>query len=352
MIKIHIIISIYHSSFFKQLPTFIVVLRYLPINSNSAFLNLFDSRYLPFVISCDTLSTLLFNIYLNDLPEYLSKDPNDPVIIDNTELSSIMFADDLVLVSTANTGLLQCIDNLSQYCKKWNLTINHKKTKIVTFSKIGKIENTNNNIDGTNLGKATEYKYLGFVFTSNGLMTTGINGLAKQSQKAWFCIQRYLQGCKHKTIHTWLKLFDVLVKPILLYACEAWGDSTYYNLNDASPIFKGSFEKLQLKVCKQILGAHRKTMNIPVLAELGRFPLKLSIDTQMIKYFKRFNSILKDRHIYKIYQESLTSDNFTKSKWFSYIKRIVDEIGFSCIWINQVNERNCKKILLKHFYKD
>ena len=54
-------------------------------------------------------------------------------------------------------------DNLSQYCKKWNLTINLKKTKIVTFSKTGKIENTNHNIDGTNLEKATEYKYIGFV---------------------------------------------------------------------------------------------------------------------------------------------------------------------------------------------
>ena len=63
------------------------------------------------------------------------------------------------------------------------------------------------------------------------------------------------------------------------------------------PIFKDSFEKLQLKVCKQILGVHRKTMNIPVLAELGRFPLKLSIDAEMIKYFTRFNSILKDRHM-------------------------------------------------------
>ena len=63
-------------------------------------------------------------------------------------------------------------------------------------------------------------------------MTTGINRLAKQGQKAWFCIQRYLQGCKYKTIHTWLKLFDVLVKPILLYACESWGESTYYNLKD------------------------------------------------------------------------------------------------------------------------
>ena len=90
----------------------------------------------------DTLSTLLFNIYLNDLPEYISKDPNDPVIIDNTQLSSLMFADDLILFSSTNKGLQKCMDNLSQYCNKWNLTINLKKTKIVTFSKTGKIENS------------------------------------------------------------------------------------------------------------------------------------------------------------------------------------------------------------------
>jgi hypothetical protein len=291
----------------------------------------------------DTLSTLLFNIYINDLPEYLSNDPNDPVIIDNTQLNSLMFADDLVLMSTTNSGLQQSIDNLSKYCKKWNLKINLKKTKIVTFSKTGKIEINNHNIDGKNIEKVTEYKYLGFVFTSNGSMTTGINRLAKQGQKAWFCIQRYLLGFKHKTIHTWLKLFDVLVKPILLYACEAWGEETNFNMKDASPVFKDSFEKLQLKVCKQILGVHRKTMNIPVLAELGRFPLKLSIDTQMIKYFIRFNNISKDRYLHKIYKESLKPENITKSKWFSHIKRIADEIGFSNIWINQVNERNCEK---------
>ena len=94
-----------------------------------------------------------------------------------------MFADDLILFSSTNKGLQKCIGNLSQYCNKWNLTINLKKTKIVTFSKTGKIENTNYNIDGTNLEKATEYKYLRFVFTSNGLMNTVIHRLAKQGQK-------------------------------------------------------------------------------------------------------------------------------------------------------------------------
>ena len=299
----------------------------------------------------DTLSTLLFNIYLNDLPEFLPKQPNDPVEIDNTLLNSLMFADDLVLLSTSYAGLQRCIDSLSDYCKKWNLKINHKKTKIVTFSKSGKVEPNNHNIDGTNIEKATEYKYLGFVFTSNGSMTTGINRLAKQGQKAWFCIQRYLLACKHKTIHTWLKLFDVLVKPILLYACEAWGEATTYSLNGASPLFKDSFEKLQLKICKQILGVHRKTMNIPVLAELGRFPLKISIDTHMIKYFIRLNNIPTERLVYKAYKETIKSGIVVKDKWLSHIKNILDESGQSYIWTDQLNERN-RRNPSNHFAKN
>ena len=291
----------------------------------------------------DTLSTLLFNIYINDLPAHISKGIKDSVTIEDTSLNSLMFADDLVLISNSNTDLQRSIDNLSTYCKKWDLKINLKKTKILTFSKTGKPEMENHNIDGTNIEKVTEYKYLGFVFTSNGSMTTGINRLAKQGQKAWFCIQRYLLSCKHTNIHTWLELFDILVKPIILYACEAWGDETYYSLKDASPIFRDSFEKLQLKIHKQVLGVHRKTMNIPVLAELGRFPLKLFIDTQMIKYFSRFYSMPKDRHMYKIYKESIKPTNIIQNKWFSYIKRIIDENGLSNIWKNQVDENSYNK---------
>ena len=34
---------------------------------------------------------------------------------------------------------------------------------------------------------------------------------------------------------------------------------------------------------------------------------------------------------------------------FSYIVRIMDEIGFSYKWINQVNERNCKENIARTF---
>ena len=47
-----------------------------------------------------------------------------------------------------------------------------KPRKCFTFCKSGKIKNTNDNIDGTNLEKSTEHTHLVFVFTSNGPMTT------------------------------------------------------------------------------------------------------------------------------------------------------------------------------------
>ena len=84
----------------------------------------------------------------------------------------------------------------------------------MTFSKSGNIDRTK-----YKLMRNREYKYLGFAFTSNGSMTNGINRLTKQREKAWFAVQKYVRGFKQKNIHVWLKLFDALVKPMILYAC-------------------------------------------------------------------------------------------------------------------------------------
>ena len=67
--------------------------------------------------------------------------------------------------------------------------------------------------------------------------------------------------------------FYALVKPVILYACESWGNDISGSLNNTDSICKDSFEKLHIKICKQILCTHRKTMNTTVLAELSRFPM-------------------------------------------------------------------------------
>ena len=56
---------------------------------------------------------------------------HDPVAIGKYLTNVLMYADDLVLMSTSKEGLQKCLDDLHIYCKNWKLTINTDKTKIL-----------------------------------------------------------------------------------------------------------------------------------------------------------------------------------------------------------------------------
>ena len=56
----------------------------------------------------NVLSTLLFNIFLNDIGDEMCV--TDVLILHDTRISHLLYADDLVLLSTSETGLQRYID--------------------------------------------------------------------------------------------------------------------------------------------------------------------------------------------------------------------------------------------------
>ena len=85
----------------------------------------------------DVLSTILFNIYVNDLPQSFEFNDNDPININETSTSCLQYADDLVIMSTSAEGLQKCINQLENYCDNNKLNLNMKKTFI--FNKQGSL---------------------------------------------------------------------------------------------------------------------------------------------------------------------------------------------------------------------
>ena len=53
-----------------------------------------------------------------------------------SEVKRLLFADDLVLLSSTKEGLQQHLDLLHRFCQTWALTVNLSKTKIMVFQKI------------------------------------------------------------------------------------------------------------------------------------------------------------------------------------------------------------------------
>ena len=188
-------------------------------------------------------------------------------------------------MSTSPESLQKCISKLEQYCIKWKLEVNLKKTKIMIFNKQGSlIKKYNFFYKNTAIENVKEYKYLGFIFSCSGSDNVGINNLLKQAKKAWFAIRYYLKTSENKNISTYLHLFDTQVQPIILYACESWADSLKDDRTILENIQRNSMEKFQMSVLKQILGVHKKTSNIAVLMETGRHPLSLTAKLQAVKY--------------------------------------------------------------------
>ena len=330
------------------------------IGIKSEFLNIIKSIYetttnlaAPFTSNIgvkqgDTLSTILFNLYINDLPEIFNFDENHPITINNTKISCMIYADDLIIMSTSPNALQQCLNNLETYCKKWKLDVNIKKPKIITFNKQGSLVKKHSYFYKSHtLENVKQYKYLGFIFTCSGSMKHGITNLVKQGKKAWHAIQYYLNISKNKTIHTYLTLFDSKIKPIITYASEAWIDSIHDKKDISNLLTKNTFEVFHISILKQILGVNKKTSNIAVLLELGRCPLTTSITFQAIKYFLRLPSINPCSMLNLLYQEEKHTLTTKTDSYLAFIIERLNLLGMSNIWQEQLLENkslNSKKI--------
>ena len=100
-----------------------------------------------------------------------------------------------------------------------------------------------------------------------------------------------------------IKLFDVLIRPVLLYNCEIWF------MDDYSPTFKSlkrskqnntncdiltledkySYEKIHNRFCKSLLGLRKTACNISAKSEIGRYPLTNFIKSQILNLYLILN---------------------------------------------------------------
>ena len=71
------------------------------------------------------LSPTLFKIFINDMPNVFSENCK-PATLHNKNLSCLMFADDVVLVSETKEGLKNCLHKINKYSNSWKLKINKK----------------------------------------------------------------------------------------------------------------------------------------------------------------------------------------------------------------------------------
>ena len=271
------------------------------------------------------LSPILFNIFLSDLQQELEQKYCNPVNISSSvESGCLIWADDLLLMSKTEIGLQNMLNALKNDTSKNGMTLNIGKTKVMIFNKSGRHMRRQFYFGENKIEIARQYKYLGFMMTPSGEITTGLKDLKDRASRALMSMKYKLGPLfKNKPLIS-IKLFNSLVKPILLYASDFWG---ILKLPQNNPI-----ENLHLSFCKQLLGVQKQTTNIGVLLELGQVPLTIDAIKNAIKNWVRIASHNKcNEMIIKSHENAI----LLHLNWSTRIKNTLEEIGMYDAYLEQ-----------------
>ena len=165
-----------------------------------------------------------------------------------------------------------------------------------------------------------DYVYLGVTTNYDNKFAKAIRKQLDQGRRAQFSLlvkSRKLD----LPIDVQCILFDKTVIPVLLYGSEVWGFSSINML-----------ESFHRKYLKKILKLRPSTPNCMIYGEVGKLPLQITVDKNMINYWLRL--LNKDEHTVSIMVDSSTRSYDTRSKRSIHCDRVSHPVpsGMRAAW--------------------
>ena len=226
------------------------------------------------ILQGNTASPTLFSSYIDGLIREI-KQLNYGITMGSQgeKVSILAYADDIVLLGATEEELQLLLDKVSMWCKRWWVSVNTQKTKVMHFRKKRKCPtNYKFKLDGQ-LELVESYKY--HLDLNEG--TNILNGAAS----------RALGGIISKTRSNYdlsygvfTKLFQTCVVPILDYSSGAW--------STGDPMHK--LDSVQNRAIRFYSGLPRLT---PILGVIGDMGWTAGVARCDLEVLRLYNQIVK-----------------------------------------------------------
>jgi len=257
------------------------------------------------------LSPVLFSLYLNDLHDSLP----GGIQFGNMKVKVLMYADDLVLLSTCPHELQSMIDAFELYCDTWGLSVNLDKSKILIFREGPRVARAlswtfkNSPIEITN-----EYNYLGILLNYNLSFSKHLEAKLCSAKNAinatW---SRLLLNVK-VDVASKIKVFNAACRAILFYGAQIWGFSEYEVV-----------EKLLRFFIKKIFFLPSNTPNYLLNLDTGLNALYISTLSMHFSFLRKVFSMPDTRLPKILAMEVIDKRIFWAARWL----RLYDDAGLS-----------------------
>ncbi|GFT28704.1 probable RNA-directed DNA polymerase from transposon X-element [Trichonephila clavipes] len=169
------------------------------------------------------LGPLLFNLYINDIPDYSLTKIN-------------LYADDTAIhatykkLSTISFAINKHLLHLQNFYDKWKISINVEKSTAIIFTKKHSLPPPiimyNKQIPWPQ-----EAKYLGIIFDTHLTWKEHIHYTRDKFRKIMFKLYPLIGRNSHLSIENKVLLYTAVMRPILAYASPVWGYAAKTNIN-------------------------------------------------------------------------------------------------------------------------
>ena len=224
-------------------------------------------------------SVLLFNVFIDDLFEYLEDQCEIEEILH--DIHALVHADDTIVISTNRLLFIKKCNHAKKFFEKNRLKLNKKKLWFTVINSTDINDKTNINIDdGVIIKHCNQLNYLGVIISDSGSIDIDIKHFL-ETKRSNVSI-KFLNFCsknRNAPLSVKLDVLDTCVTTSCIYGCETWGRSS-----EIAEIFYRSGLRTALDV--------RENVNNEILyIETGRYPLQCRIKklqykfwTKMLKY--------------------------------------------------------------------
>lgn len=271
------------------------------------------------------LSPLLFSLYIAGLEEEMRGRNVGGVKIGKVRVWVLAYADDLILLAKNREAMLQMLRILKIFLDSRGLILSEEKTKILVFNRGRRSKKERWWWEGNELEEVKVFKYLGFIFNSEGNYKDQLAELKKKgiaaAKKTW----GLGENTGKNDFNRREMLFDYLVRSVMAYGCEIWGWRERKEL-----------EKVQLDYFRWVLRLDFCTPRHLIYAETKIEKLKIGWGGRAIRFEEKVSKLGEERLTKMCWLEKREGE--AKSGYCKDRKNYLNNLGFSELEI--VNMRN------------
>ena len=201
------------------------------------------------------LGPLLFLLYINDLPKYISP-----------ESVARLFADDCVLYRRINSEedahkLQKDLDGLQKWERDWLMEFHPQKCQTMDITNKRKPITVPYTIHGHVLEEVDTAKYLGVNIHKQLNWNHHISAVTKKANNTRSFLQRNISQCPKKTKEL---CYRTLVRPLMEYATVIWDPFTDANIR--------KLEMVQRRSARMVCSDYRRTSSVSSMLQQLQWP--------------------------------------------------------------------------------